>query len=135
MELVLGIDLGTSYFKLGVFDRSGELRGLTRVAVETNNGDGLLCELPTQRFWGVLQKGVKQTLNQANAQAVDIKAMGYSSKANTFVLLDAEDKPLSPLVFWTDGRAKEIFPEVKQLWQRQSMGQAKAQGSSFCCIR
>ena len=51
MELVLGIDLGTSYFKHGVFDRSGELRGLTRVAVETNNGDGLLCELPTQRFW------------------------------------------------------------------------------------
>ncbi len=51
MELVLGIDLGTSYFKFGVFDRSGELRGLTRIAVETNNGDGLLCELPTQRFW------------------------------------------------------------------------------------
>ena len=96
----------------------------------------MLCELPTQRFWGVLQKGVKQTLNQANAQAVDIKAMGYSSKANTFVLLDAEDKPLSPLVFWTDGRAKEIFPEVKQLWQRddflQTTGLGLAVSPQFC---
>ena len=36
MEYILGIDLGTSYFKLGLFDKDGNLRGLGRVAVEKN---------------------------------------------------------------------------------------------------
>jgi hypothetical protein len=33
MALLLGIDLGTSYIKAGLFDRAGRLHGLGRVAV------------------------------------------------------------------------------------------------------
>ena len=58
MELVLGIDLGTSYFKLGLFDSDGNLCGLGRVAVEKDTGNGSLCELPTERFWKLLQMGL-----------------------------------------------------------------------------
>ena len=40
MDLLLGIDLGTSYFKLALFDRSLVLRGLGRIAVPTReDGD------------------------------------------------------------------------------------------------
>ena len=60
MELVLGIDLGTSFFKLGLFDRNGKLRGLGRVAVKTDNIDGARCELPAERFWLTLKKGLNQ---------------------------------------------------------------------------
>jgi len=33
MRLLLGLDLGTSYFKVGLFSPEGELRGLGRVRV------------------------------------------------------------------------------------------------------
>ena len=117
MELVLGIDLGTSYFKLGVFDRSGELRGLTRVAVETNNGDGSLCELPIDRFWQLLNNGLADACKQANAGPKDIEAVGYSSQVNSFLLLDCDDKPLTPLILWPDSRVQNIHPDIGQLWQ------------------
>ena len=60
MELVLGIDLGTSYFKLGLFDRDGKPRGLGRVAVKTDNADRARRELPAERFWLTLKKGLNQ---------------------------------------------------------------------------
>ena len=119
MDLVLGIDLGTSYFKLGLFDRAGALCGLGRVAVEKDCGDGSLCELPVERFWKLLKKGLADACKQANAQPGDIKAVAYSSQANSFLLLDEKDKPLTPLILWPDIRAERIYPEFDQLWQRE----------------
>lgn len=105
MDLVLGIDLGTSYFKLGLFDRAGRLAGLGRVAVEPDRGDGGRCELSTDRFWALLRRGLGEALAAAGANAEDVRAVSYGSQANSFVLLDADDEPLTPLVLWPDGRA------------------------------
>ncbi|MCD4825431.1 MAG: hypothetical protein K8S55_12610 [Phycisphaerae bacterium] len=118
MELILGIDLGTSYFKLGLFDRAGKLHGLGKVPVQTDNGDGSLCELPVERFWAVLRQGLDDALAEAGAAAEDVAAMAYSSQANSFILLDEHDKPLTPLILWPDARAGQIDPAVRQLSER-----------------
>lgn len=118
MEIVLGVDLGTSYFKLGLFDCDGKLHGLGRVAVETDKGDGTRCELPTERFWAALREGLRSALEQASADAEDIVALAYSSQANTFVLLDENHQPLTPLILWSDRRVSEADPAVTRIWQR-----------------
>ncbi len=111
MELVLGIDLGTSFFKMGLFDKSGQMRGLGRQAVPTNTGDGSRAEVSVDDFWRILRQGVSEALQQASALPSDIKALSYSSQANTFVLLDASDAPLTPLILWTDMRADGDKPD------------------------
>ena len=116
-SLVLGIDLGTSYFKLGLFDREGALCGLGRVPVGKETGDGR-CELPVERFWESLQVGLSQALGQAAATADNIVALAYSSQANSFLLLDRNNDPLTPLILWPDARAENIDPAVKALWER-----------------
>lgn len=113
MDLVLGIDLGTSYFKLGLFDRDGALRGLGRVAVDKETGDGTLCELPVARFWALLRKGFTQALEQAGASGSQVKAVAYSSQANSFVLLDRRGEALTPLILWPDRRAGKLPPELE----------------------
>jgi hypothetical protein len=40
VKLVASIDLGTSYFKVGLFGRDGTMHGLGRVAVVKDVGDG-----------------------------------------------------------------------------------------------
>ena len=60
MKFVLGVDLGTSYFKLGLFNPDGELCGLGRIEVPKNVGDGSRCEVPVARFWSLLQQGVAE---------------------------------------------------------------------------
>lgn len=117
MEYVLGIDLGTSYFKLGLFDREGTLCGLGRVPIEKDEGEGR-CELPIARFWESLRCGLEQALEEADAMPSDIVALAYSSQANTFLLLDRNNEPLTPLILWPDVRVENIDPAVKALWKR-----------------
>jgi len=119
MELVLGVDLGTSYFKVGLFDRDGSLRGLGRVFVPKDTGDGSRCELPVERFWKVLRQAVDDACEMADASAADIVAIAYSSQANTFILLDAEREPLTPLIVWLDRRVKEVDERLRRLWTRE----------------
>lgn len=118
MELVLGIDLGTTNFKACVFDRDGAQRGLGRVAVQPETGHGSLFELPVDRFWKHLRQAIEQGMRQAGAAARDVRAMGYSSQASSFLLLDDRDRPLTPLVLWPDRRASQTDPKVEALWAR-----------------
>jgi len=117
VELVAGVDLGTSYFKVGLFDREGAMRGLGRVAVAKDKGEGSLCEVTTERFWSTLRRALEQACMKANATGKDIQALSYSSQANSFLLLDENNAPLTPLILWPDIRAEHIDQAVTSLWR------------------
>lgn len=123
MELLLGIDFGTSYFKIGLFDRSGSLLGLARLKVEISSRHAGWAELETGKFWNLLRDGIDMALRTANARPTDIAGISYSSQANTFLLLDAEGQPLTPLILWTDDRAT-LEPELAEFALTKEFGTA-----------
>jgi xylulokinase len=118
-ETVLSVDLGTTFFKAAIMDRNGEMRGLGRVSVE-RNGQGGICELPVERFWGSLRNAVDQALEESGARVESIRAVSYSSQANSFILLDRRLSPLTPMILWPDRRASDLRPEprIEDLWGR-----------------
>ncbi len=105
MGLFLGIDLGTSYFKAGLFDEEGRLKGLSRKPVCKDTGNGDKCELSIQVFWDILNDCLSEAMQAAKITPGEIRAISYSSQANSFVLLDGSDQPLTPLILWPDKRA------------------------------
>jgi xylulokinase len=113
MELFLGIDLGTSYFKAGLFDRQGRLCGLGRQAVPRLSAPGGICELTLDNFWSTLRKAITQALGEAGAEAKQIVALSYASQANSFLLLDKVHQPLTPLILWPDERAGDVHPDLQ----------------------
>jgi sugar (pentulose or hexulose) kinase len=108
MPLLLGIDLGTSYFKVGLFECDGTLKGLGRVRVDKDSPQVGWLELPVDRFWALLRQALGDALREAGAKSTDIAGVSYSSQANTFLLLDRSGAPLTPLVFWNDRRAARV---------------------------
>jgi sugar (pentulose or hexulose) kinase len=108
MALLLGIDLGTSYFKVGLFDEAGALQGLGRLAVEPRSSLPGRVELAANDFWQRLRQALAGALEAAGATVREIAAMSYSSQANTFILLDGNSRALTPLIFWTDQRARPL---------------------------
>lgn len=120
MPLFLGIDLGTSYFKVGLFDEAGALRGLGRIAVDKSSPVPGRFELPVEAFWERLQRGLKQALAQAGASVAELTAISYSSQANTFVLLDRNSAPLTPFIFWNDGRAHPVEDKIARFGQTEA---------------
>ena len=114
MRFFLGIDLGTTYFKAGVYDEAGTLCGLGRESVPKIVSGGR-CELPIRGFWEAIEGCVATALSDAGLSAGDIAAVSYSSQANSFILLDSYGIPLTPLILWPDSRAKDECEEVKVL--------------------
>lgn len=112
MHLLLGIDLGTSYFKVGLFSENGELKGLGRIPVDKVSPALGSYELPVENFWRLLRLGLAEALTQVGGQANQIIALSYSSQANSFLLLDANQTPLTPIVFWTDTRGEPLEKHV-----------------------
>ncbi|HTO02395.1 MAG TPA: FGGY-family carbohydrate kinase [Opitutus sp.] len=112
MSLFLGIDLGTSYFKIGLFDHDGALRGLGRVAVEPVCRAEGRYELATTAFWRKVRDGLASALAEAGASAAAIRGISYSSQANTFLLLDNRGAEITPLIFWHDQRARPLGAEI-----------------------
>lgn len=115
MSYFLGIDLGTSYFKAGVFDHESSLKGIGREPVEKHSEKGITCELHVEAFWKALRLCIKEALSQAGCQAEDIVALSYSSQTNSFILLDRDDRSLTPLILWPDERAGEQSERIKML--------------------
>ena len=114
MGFYLGIDLGTTYFKAGIYDEAGRLCGLGREPVPKKMSDGR-CELSVSDFWGAIRGCLGQALNEAKISAGDIAALSYSSQANSFVLLDKCGAPLTDLILWPDRRAADSSDAVRRL--------------------
>jgi len=118
MNYFLGIDLGTSYCKAGVFDENGKLYGLGRHFVEKHTGNGTLSELSVVTFWKTLRLSVQDALKESNISPGDISSLSFSSQANSFILLDKADNPLTPIILWTDNRADELIEPLHILINR-----------------
>jgi len=124
MKYFLGIDLGTSYFKAGIFDESGRLKGLGRQYVHKVT-DGTTCELPLDIFWKTIRNCFDEAIQMAGIQANDVKSISYSSQVNSFILLDKNDTPLTPLILWPDKRATGMelpLGDTDELMRRTGLG-------------
>lgn len=114
----LGIDLGTSYFKVGIVDNNKNLIGLGRCGVNKRTESDIVCELPIVDFWAILRECVDQALQQSGVTPSEICSISYSSQANSFLLLDDKYCPLTPLILWPDERAVELPLAVKSLFEK-----------------
>lgn len=130
MKAVLGIDLGTSFFKIGLVDEAGRFAGFSRLPVNPIKGpldSGKRFELPVADFIASIRQGITDCLLQSGLSAGDIGGISYSSQANSFVLLDEEDGTLTNLILWPDTRSG-IDPAVQELWETPKFIKTTATG-------
>jgi len=110
---VLGIDLGTTNYKAGLYDARGELLGLGSTAPQYDTSPDGRVELPVEQMHELVRGAFAGAVESAGVSMRDVRGVGYSTQANTFLLADEHFEPLTPFVVWTDHRAKE-FPEAYQ---------------------
>ena len=101
---ILVVDLGTTYFKVTVFDSGGRLRDTCR----------LTPPLDVDSFKAVLAQGIAELKQRIDGGLTDVEAITFATQTNSFVLLDAGDQPLTPVIPWTDRRAADLEPVLHQ---------------------
>lgn len=124
--LYLGIDFGTSVFKVGLYTQDGILRGLGKSELHLDVTEPLSgrYELAVSSFWSQVSKCLEMALEQAGATTADIAAISYASQANSFLMLDAHDRALTNIIFWSDQRGAGYVEALHQKREAKRLLQA-----------
>lgn len=100
----LAFDLGTTFFKACLFDGQGELVALARTATPILAPQPGWAEMTPQAFENALRTLADELQQAAPAAWAQIGAVGISTQANTFCLLDEDHQAITPFLIWTDQR-------------------------------
>ena len=99
-DLLVGVDIGTTKLKVGVFDAEGNLCALAvrDCALDRKPGGRLFVD--ADRWMRDFEAAFDECLTGVNPEA--IRAIGFSSQAQTYVFVDDAGEPLEPAVSWLD---------------------------------
>lgn len=103
---VLAVDLGTSYFKAGLFNHLGELEVLQSLSVPATGVARGQVELDVAAFRASVTELI-QSVAAHTGGLQDVRAVSFATQANSFAMFDAANEPLTPFILWPDSRAKD----------------------------
>lgn len=98
---VLGLDLGTTEAKAGLFDLDGKPLGIARQACPMDVGPDGRAEQDPAAWWSALAASVRAL----EMTGIDLVAICGVGQGPTLVALDADARPVRPAITWQDRRA------------------------------
>ena len=110
---LLGIDVGTSGCKAGVFSEDGRLLGLAYEEYDYQRPQPGWAELDSLQVW----RQVKRTIGKAvaDARGDPVEALCVSSLGETYVPVTTDRKILAPALLNFDLRGEEYLHELRTL--------------------
>ena len=101
-EAYLGLDIGGTGVKAGVFSRNGKMLAFSRRAFEPTVSHEGHIDIPIDVIYESARETVRDAVGESGAT---IRAMAFSSQGETFVSLDENDCPLHDAIMWYVSRA------------------------------
>lgn len=114
MTRILALDLGTTYFKAGLFDAAGQVVAIARRPVSADEPLRGRRELAAERFCRTIGDLIGDVATECKGLS-DVAAVTFATQTNSFLLLDEHDQPLTPVILWSDERAREAGDDFPRL--------------------
>jgi len=134
MKNLLGIDIGTSGLKAGLFDETGRRLALVyRESVYLSLPPGHREQMPDV-WWENLCGAVSEVLQQSDVPACSIVGIGLCGFHHCPVFLKANGEPARPVMLLHDARLPRAREEMKQegiLEQIETMTQSMVSAGHF----
>ncbi len=106
MAALMGLDLGTTAVKVGIFDgESGEPLGVARAEYSPVAPHPGWVELDAGEYWRATVEATRMALSHSGGP--EVLGIGLSSQGQTFLPLDAGGRPLRSAIVWLDTRAED----------------------------
>ncbi|NLA58294.1 MAG: hypothetical protein GX855_05280 [Firmicutes bacterium] len=107
MEYLLGLDLGTTHLKAGLFTLQGEAAAVKLARTPARDlGEGRAVYDP-EELWGRVSGLLREITAMLQPQD-EILSIGIASMGEAGLLLDDGGQPLTPIIAWYDSRGKEV---------------------------
>ena len=129
---LLTLDLGTTFFKAALFDRSGTLVAVERIATPTESPRSGWQEIPDLNFERTVRELLGRLRSSSRDGFDDVAAVSFATQTNTFRLVGVDGRPWCPMVVWTDERAigepiAEVVGKVPGFAQRTGVPEINGQ--------
>ena len=126
MKMLVGLDLGTSAVKVGLFDVAGRPLHLARASYPLYTPQLRWVEQEPMDWWEAACAALRETL--ARVDSDQVVALGLSGQTPGHVLVTADGMPLGRAIIWSDQRAsaeaawlaEHITPEQARQWTGSS---------------
>ena len=105
MELLLGIDVGTTSLKTGLFTSDGHCLGIERQEYQLDTPSAERAQVDATRYWQACVQTVHSLLERVGEEPAKISALAVSSQGETILTLNADGEPIYPAMVWLDNRA------------------------------
>ena len=105
----MGIDLGSSFFKVDIFDADMHyIAGAGAPVVYDCSGGHV--EMPVADCQKALRDAITGALRESDSSVEDISAVAFTSQAQTFTVRSPEGDAKSPFISWRDTRCESGNP-------------------------
>lgn len=111
-ELVVGVDLGTTALKAGLFDVVGGAMAFAESAYPISRRQGGWAEQEPSWWMAALEEVLAQLLLQV--PGAKASAIGVVSQVNTHVFVNDAGEPLRPAIIWQDQRCGSQAVEMNE---------------------
>lgn len=115
MATLLGLDIGTTAVKAGLFADDGRLLAAAGEEYRLNTPALDRAELDPERYWEATRIAVRRALATAGVDRASVAAIAVSSQGETVIPVAADGRPIGPALVWLDNRATA---EARQLEER-----------------
>lgn len=113
----LTFDIGTTALKTALVNEWGKVLALSEVEYAPEAPRPGWMEEAPETYWEAAATGTRAVLEEARMPGYVVDAIGLSSQGESFVAIDEAGEPLTPVIVWLDGRARE----VAERWQREGL--------------
>lgn len=121
MELLLGIDLGTSGTKAVLFDSGGRRVAGHTVEYPLYQPKNGWAEQDPEDWWRAVQETVRTVLAKSGARPEDIRGVGIAGQMHGLVMLDGHGQVLRKAILWCDGRTQPQCDQITELVGREKL--------------
>ena len=110
---LIGVDVGTTSVKAGLFDSRGILCAQRSSVVATSRPAPAFVEQVPEDWMSATLSGLAEVLDGVSPD--DVAGIGLCSQVNTHVFVDANGRALAPAIVWQDGRCAEDAARLDHL--------------------
>ena len=121
MDLLIGLDVGTTSVKAGLFDPGGARPAVAGEEYQLDHPGPDRVELDPDRYWSAAQAAIRRVVADGGVDRHAIAAIAVSSQGETILPVDSTGRALAPALVWLDNRA---VAEANELARQVADGEA-----------
>lgn len=133
MQLLVGLDIGTTAMKVALFNQKGSLLAVSTQEYDLITPMANYVEETPEVYWKAFCDSLNDLKNQHPIGKTDQIALAMSAQGETLLFLDKEGKSLRNAIVWMDNRAVEEAEELEKAFGNKQCYQKTGQVSFEAC--